>query len=153
MRTLNVHTAGHEELDRRAAAQPPRFEVHEGWLAHCLTHKDGSPIANLANVMTALREDPEIRDAFAYDQLQCLSILRHPLPGGEAPDDFKPRAVTDTDVGKLLETPARRPSPHRAGCCAPGGRVAGGGTGFPPGSGLSERPHMGSHPARSDVAL
>jgi predicted P-loop ATPase len=94
--------------------KPVRPPAHEGWLARCHTTRDGTPLSNLANAMTALREDPEISGAFAFDELQRLPILRQPLPGDDGAAGFKPRPVTDIDVGRLQER-LQRAGLHRIG--------------------------------------
>jgi hypothetical protein len=76
-----------------------------GWLDACQKSKHGAVIPNLANALTALRSDPAIRDLVAYDEMLCAPMLMHPVPspGWRRGGTFKRRAVTDTDVGMLLE--------------------------------------------------
>src|SRR5262249_7111992 len=57
--------------------------------------------SNLANAMLALEQEPELRDAFAYDEMLRTEVLLRPLFGNEA--DFKPRPVTDADVTRVQE--------------------------------------------------
>jgi hypothetical protein len=77
------------------------------WLKRCLIDEEGRPIANLANVMIALRSDPALLSMVAYDEILRAPILMHPVPRYGAPRNdnaaFEPRPVTDTDVGELQE--------------------------------------------------
>jgi predicted P-loop ATPase len=70
-------------------------------LRECLRSETGKPIPNLANAALALRSDPAFKNMFAYDEMLCAAVLMRPLD--EPADRFKPRAVTDVDVGKLQE--------------------------------------------------
>ena len=63
---------------------------------------EGAPIANLANVMAALRTAPSLSELFAYDEMLRMPLLMAPLPGGKS-DWKKPRPVSDDDVGTLQE--------------------------------------------------
>ena len=51
---------------------------------------------NAGNVLLALQTEPELKGAFAYDEMQRTEVLLRPLFGDEP--NFKPRPVTDTDV-------------------------------------------------------
>jgi predicted P-loop ATPase len=71
------------------------------WLGKCETDKQGKPFPNLANAMIALRSDPTVKDAFAYDEMLCAVMLAHPIADKNA--KFKPRPVTDIDISSLQE--------------------------------------------------
>ncbi len=71
------------------------------WLRDCLRGETGKPLSNLANAALALRSDPAFKGMFAYDEMLCAAVLIRSLD--EPADGFKPRAVTDVDVGKLQE--------------------------------------------------
>jgi predicted P-loop ATPase len=75
-----------------SAAQP-------AWLSACVT-ENGRPMSTLINVMIALRNDPAVKGALAYDEM-----LRAPMLMRACDDDpdFSPRPVTDADVGHLQE--------------------------------------------------
>jgi predicted P-loop ATPase len=75
-----------------SAAQP-------AWLATCVT-ENGRPMSTLINVMIALRNDPGVKEALAYDEMLRASMLMHACDGDP---DFSPRPVTDADVGHLQE--------------------------------------------------
>jgi predicted P-loop ATPase len=51
---------------------------------------------NVGNVLLALDQEPDLKDAFAYDEMLHTEVLVRPLFGDDP--DFKPRPVTDTDV-------------------------------------------------------
>jgi predicted P-loop ATPase len=72
------------------------------WLADCQCGGKGQPLSNLANILVALRNDPMLRDLFAYDQMLQAPILLKPLPGKQL-DNFEVRQVTDVDVTYLQE--------------------------------------------------
>jgi hypothetical protein len=72
------------------------------WLEDCLTDEKGQPLAVLANALIALREAPELNDAFAYDQMLCAPVLTSGLPGEDA-GSGDARPVTDVDVSKVQE--------------------------------------------------
>jgi len=50
--------------------------------------------------MIALRNDPAVKDAFAYDEMLCAAMLMHPITDEES--KLK-RPVTDIDVSSLQE--------------------------------------------------
>lgn len=57
---------------------------------------DGRIICNLKSAMTALREDPNLRDCFGFDEMSGDTALMNPLPdSNRAPQD---RPVTDVDI-------------------------------------------------------
>lgn len=69
------------------------------WLATCIT-ENGKPMSTLANVMIALRNDPAVKEALAYDEMLRTSMLMHAC---DDDPDFSLRPVTDADVGHLQE--------------------------------------------------
>jgi predicted P-loop ATPase len=73
-----------------------------GWLAEAQRNSDGNPRCNLANVMLALREAPELQGAFAYDEMLRAPLLVNPLPTATPLDDL-PRPVKDADVTAAQE--------------------------------------------------
>jgi hypothetical protein len=66
------------------------------WLGRCQFNGKGNPYSNLANAMVALHEAPELRSAFAYDEMLCAPLLVSPVPGVGGTD--LPRPVRDDDV-------------------------------------------------------
>ena len=51
---------------------------------------------NAGNVLLALQTEPELKDAFAYDEMLRTEVLLRPLFGDDP--NFKRRPVTDADV-------------------------------------------------------
>ena len=47
------------------------------WLAQCLKDSKGKPLPIVANAFAALEGDPHLRDAIAYDEMQCTPMLMH----------------------------------------------------------------------------
>jgi predicted P-loop ATPase len=70
------------------------------WLRDCILSDTGKPLPTLANALVALRQDPMLRDLFAYDGMLCAPMLMRPL---ESEADFVARPVTDVDVGLVQE--------------------------------------------------
>lgn len=71
------------------------------WLRDCQRGATGKPVANLANAALALRSDPTFKGMFAYDEMLCAAVLMRPID--ETVETFKPRSLTDVDVGILQE--------------------------------------------------
>lgn len=70
------------------------------WLPYCQKNPDGRPLSNLANVMIALRSEPTLQTFFAFDKMLQVPMLMKPL---RDIDGFKPRPLTDVDVGLVQE--------------------------------------------------
>jgi predicted P-loop ATPase len=70
------------------------------WLHNCIKSDKGKAVANLANALLALRNDSDFAGMFAFDEMLCAALLLRPLEEGA---DFKPRPVTDIDVGLVQE--------------------------------------------------
>jgi predicted P-loop ATPase len=71
------------------------------WLSRCMTNAYGVPLPNIANAMIALRSDPMLHDAFAFDEMLRTAMLVHPLRRGQ--NEFVSRPIRDTDVAELQE--------------------------------------------------
>jgi len=87
---------------RRANRKGPASGVAlPPWRKLCAVNRHGTPIPNLANTMVALRNDPILKDAFAYDEMlrAPLLMLSYPQPS----PSFQPRPVIDVDVTRLQE--------------------------------------------------
>lgn len=69
--------------------------IHDRWLAQCIC-EHGNPLPIVANALVALRQDPAICDAFAYDEMLRSTMLMHPIGRPMAP--FERRAIMDEDV-------------------------------------------------------
>jgi predicted P-loop ATPase len=70
------------------------------WLKLCQFGRGGIPLSNVANALVSLREDPHLRDVFAFDEMSSLMMVMHPL-GAEA--SFKPRLFRDVDITSIQE--------------------------------------------------
>jgi predicted P-loop ATPase len=66
--------------------------------------RNGNPLNNLANAMIAMRNDRNLRDAFAFDEIALGTLVRVPMPGSvAAPGGFHPHPLTDVDVSQVQE--------------------------------------------------
>jgi predicted P-loop ATPase len=77
-----------------------QFPVKDTWLAQCIS-ENGKPLPIVTNALVALRRDPDIRDAFAYDQMQRCVMLVHEIGLPMAPFDC--RSVSDEDITVVTE--------------------------------------------------
>ena len=87
---------------RRRGARSER----PSWLNGAVEDDRGRILPNLANVLIALRSAPEAKSTFAFDEMQCASVLLRELPiapGGECVGGPLPRLVRDVDVSQLQE--------------------------------------------------
>jgi predicted P-loop ATPase len=77
--------------------------IERDWKKSAMRSKPDSKtlLGNLANTMNALRNDDQLRDTLAFDQMLCAPILTHSL--FDAEPGFQPRPTTDDDVGKIQE--------------------------------------------------
>ena len=81
------------------------FPGQRSWLAQCILGdgKNAKPLPIVANALLALRYDSAIRDAFAYDEISCTTMLMHGIGKPLAGAILEPRALTDEDVTELQE--------------------------------------------------
>jgi predicted P-loop ATPase len=90
-------------FDAFASSQAPPDENPVNWLDLC-EHSNGRPLTNLANVMIALRMDTALKDAFAWDEMKLMTIVKGPIPGASPSDPGSlPREISDVDVTKVQE--------------------------------------------------
>jgi predicted P-loop ATPase len=73
------------------------------WLQQCMRNGKGAPVANLANVLTALRGEPLLANCFALDLMLQAPLLTRPLPGVHETAEFVARPITDIDVGNAQD--------------------------------------------------
>jgi predicted P-loop ATPase len=73
------------------------------WLHQCILSegKNPEPLPIVHNALVALRNDAEVLDAFAYDEMMCALMLMHPI--GAPLNCAEPRPLTDKDVTDLQE--------------------------------------------------
>lgn len=76
------------------------FDRVPDWVHDCITDSNGRVLPVVANILTALRADPKLKDCFAYDQMLQTPLLTQPL---EDASGFKARPLTDTDVTRFQE--------------------------------------------------
>src|SRR5258708_23185574 len=67
-----------------------------GWLGECIKKDAGKPLAILANALIALRADPGLRNALAYDKMARAPMLMHEI--GRRLTETAMRPLTDKDV-------------------------------------------------------
>ena len=91
-----------ETNDKRELHRIWAKEKEAGWLANAQRNGDGNPRCNLANVMLALREAPELQSTFAYDEMLRAPLLVNPLPTATLVHNL-PRPVKDADVTATQE--------------------------------------------------
>jgi predicted P-loop ATPase len=97
--------------DNPAEKPPKRKKVEraprEGWRASSIVDDRGRIVANLADAMIALRADPSIEGAVAFDEMAQATKLEKRLPlapnGKHAGTDPVPRLARDEDVSQLQE--------------------------------------------------
>jgi predicted P-loop ATPase len=77
-----------------------QFPTKDTWLAQCIS-ENGKVLPIVTNALVALRRDPAIRDAFAFDEMKCMPMLMHTI--GDPLAQFDHRPVTDDDITILTE--------------------------------------------------
>ena len=96
----------HPFPDRRRRKLPPPGGWPP-WFGELRRDERNRVIADLANVLIALRREPMLVDAFSFDEMQRSEMLDAPLPraanAGHAGLGPYPRQVRDEDVGQLQE--------------------------------------------------
>src|SRR6201999_453100 len=80
---------------------PLHLATDADWVRRRSTKGPGKPLPTLANAMFALRYDPNLHDAFAFDEMLRTVVLIHPISGSDP--HFVRRAVTDVDIIELQE--------------------------------------------------
>jgi predicted P-loop ATPase len=73
------------------------------WLNQCITDDKGKPLAILANALIALRNDPAVRDALAFDEMLRAPMLLHEIGEPFLGNVAEPRPLTDKDVTDIQE--------------------------------------------------
>ena len=75
------------------------------WLDRCIMSegKNPMPLPIVANALIALRNDPAVIDAFAYDEMLCAPMLMHQIGAPLSGSITEPRPLTDKDVTDLQE--------------------------------------------------
>jgi predicted P-loop ATPase len=75
------------------------------WNAALRRNGNGVVYPDLANVLIALRSEPQLRDALAFDEMLQESMLQKtpPIAPNSAPGEAPPKKVNDDDVARLQE--------------------------------------------------
>jgi predicted P-loop ATPase len=63
-----------------ATRAAPEFEFGAAWKQFALKAKNGELLGNVSNCLLALRSDPKIKDAIAFDEFRQRTIARKDLP-------------------------------------------------------------------------
>jgi predicted P-loop ATPase len=74
------------------------FPNKRKWLSQCLRSEKGWPLPIVANVMVALRGDPDLVDGFGFDEMLAMPVLLHDV-GRPISGDARP--LTDQDITNL----------------------------------------------------
>jgi predicted P-loop ATPase len=74
--------------------QPPRSSQTQWWRQSCQRDRKGLPLNNMANAMLVMRNDTDVKDVFAYDEMYCGEVQREPS---------LTKPVEDVDVTVLQE--------------------------------------------------
>jgi len=76
--------------------------VGSAWIEKCQM-EHGKPVNNLANVLIALRCDPLLCEAIAWDEMQRATFLMTSLDNAQS-TPFIRRPLTDYDVSRIQES-------------------------------------------------
>jgi hypothetical protein len=85
----------------RIAERKPVTIIRPTWMEQMVVGSRSEPPAVLANVMVAMRSDPAIANAFAYNEMLRGVVLMHEI--GNPADTLPARPITDDDVASLQE--------------------------------------------------
>jgi predicted P-loop ATPase len=103
-RSIGAHVAQLASAQKgKRRARPDRPD----WLRSAVEDDYGRIIPNLANVALALRQAPDLREAFSFDELQRQVIVDRELPLAEGAEQgaapAPPRPFADADASQLQE--------------------------------------------------
>jgi hypothetical protein len=90
-----ISSAAAQAQQQTGGAAPPP------WLQYCQRDAKGWPLANIANAMLALRNDPAVKDMLAHDEMFCGEVLVKEI-GGKIDVD-PPKPCNDVDVTAIQE--------------------------------------------------
>jgi predicted P-loop ATPase len=81
------------------------FPGKRGWLELCILGdgKNPKPLPIVANALIALRKDPTVRDALAYDEMLRMPMLVHEIGSPIGGNLRNPRPLSDKDVTDIQE--------------------------------------------------
>jgi predicted P-loop ATPase len=105
-----IKEPGGEEAPKTKASKPkpetkdkPPQKPREGWAQYLQLDEKGQPVANLANVLTALRGAPELSNLMAFDAMMRQLMFKRSIAGCKIKDAKDLRAVEDAEVTALQE--------------------------------------------------
>ena len=75
--------------------------TNSDWPSLYITDDRGTLLANLANALTALRTDPGLSHALAYDEMLRMPMLLHPI--GLPLTEMAPRPLIDKDIADIQD--------------------------------------------------
>lgn len=79
----------------------PKAE-RQDWRAGWHRSDNGSPLPNFANVLTALRQSPDMHGMLRYDEMRQCATLETAIPN-TPPDSAIPRPLSDADILAVQE--------------------------------------------------
>jgi predicted P-loop ATPase len=93
------------QRDCRAARLGASTNKPADWVKQCILGdgKPPRPLPNVANALTALRNDPAVRDALGYDEMACAVVLQHEIGQPIGGNVAEPRPFTDADYTDMQE--------------------------------------------------
>jgi predicted P-loop ATPase len=77
------------------------FPRKNDWLSRAIKSETGQPLPNVANALLALRSDPALQNAFAFDEMLRTPMLMQEIGQLLPSTPFEPRPVSDNDVTNL----------------------------------------------------
>jgi len=95
-----------EKVVKDAYGIAQRAKSQHSWLGQLELDSQAEPRGNLANAMIALREAPELRGLFAYDEMMAAPILTGHVPKTVIEHEewpFRRRPLRDADVSAVQE--------------------------------------------------
>jgi len=80
-----------------------QFPSNRAWIHQCILGDNKKPLPVLANALIALRTDPAVRDAVAFDEMLSAVMLLHELGQPIGGTLAETRLLTDHDVTAVQE--------------------------------------------------
>jgi predicted P-loop ATPase len=100
---MSEHVAAGTSTRKRHSKTAPRYVNGSAppWITLCQRNSNGVLRSNLANVMIAMREAPELHGVLAYDEMARAPCLMKAIPATDCSE--LPHLLRDVDVGRLQE--------------------------------------------------
>jgi predicted P-loop ATPase len=106
-RLLAEVTRSYEKWRTAAGGAPaatiasPSQAASQSWLQYRQCDRKGRPLCNLTNAMLAFRNDDDIKDMLAYDEMYCGAVLLQNIRN--RPPLLAPKPVQDVNITALQE--------------------------------------------------